>query len=425
MSRSEISSFEGYIGKVFDFAGNLGLLSDGRQYPTKSISSIFLVCFYGTCFRLKAVSAIAEESREGCLSQRVGSISDDTIGYGLNHLDVASVQEFWNVLSKRAKRNGMLRGGEFDDYIVGVLDCIETYSSNKRHCPRCLTRKVTTSKGKVVQYYHRMVVLTLVGYDFPIPIGLEMVKPREGEVKCALRLLKRLVGRLGKRFLDIVIGDAAYCTPYFFKSCEKMGIVPGAVLKENQSDLLQTAMAEKKQLPPKVQEENKKEKLKVWDLPQVIWDTADREVRVIYADRKVKKKTAIKPIEDDASKSGDGAEEEWSDKKRVFAFSKRIDHLSPQLLYKIGIHRWDIDADLFMDMTKHWHLKHKTLHFEKALENLLSIRFISHMVFMFFFYRHINARRAKENQIKSPLKMARRLYRAACQNLYPEVILLE
>jgi hypothetical protein len=279
VSRSEISSFEGYIGKVFCFADNLGLLSDSRQFPTKSIASIFLCCFYGSCFRLKSMAAIEEETRDGCLYHRVGSISDDTIRYGLNHLDVASVQEFWNGLNKRAKRNGMLREGEFDDYIVGVFDCIETYSSYKRHCPRCLTRKVKTSKATVVQYYHRVVVLMLAGYTFPIPIGMEMVKPREGEVWCALRLLKRLVGRLGKRFLDIVIGDAAYCTPRFFKSCEKMGMVPGAVLKENQSDLLHTAMAEKKHLAPKWQRESKKEKLKLWDLPQVIWDTAERGFR--------------------------------------------------------------------------------------------------------------------------------------------------
>lgn len=50
---------------------------------------------------------------------------------------------------------------------------------------------------------------------------------------------------------------------------------------------------------------------------------------------------------------------QWVDKVRVFAFSKQIDHLTAQLVYKIGIRRWDIDADLFMDMTKHWHLNIK------------------------------------------------------------------
>ncbi len=421
MSRSEISSFEGYISKVFHFADNLRLLRDHRDFPSKSMSDIFMSCIYGSTFRLKSIAAIEEETQNGCLSKRVDSLSDDTIQYGLEHLDVKSLQEFWYCLNKRAKRNGMLREGEFAPYIVGVLDCIEVYSSYKRNCPRCLKRLIKTAKGEVIQYYHRVVVMTLVGYDFPIPLGLEFMKPGEGEVECGLRLLKRLVNQLGKRYLDIVIGDAAYCTPRFFKECEKIGFVPGAVLKGNQSDLLQTAIAEKKQRAPVEQWANEEEKLKLWDLPQVIWDTADRDVRVIYAERKVWEKANKNP-NDDGGKKGK-CKGEWVNKLRVFAFSKQIDHLSAKLTYSIGIHRWDIDADLFMDVTKHWHLKHKTLHFENAFENILSIRLISYMIFMFFHHRHINARR--KDKIKSYIRMARHLYRAACQNLYPEFVMLE
>lgn len=94
-----------------------------------------------------------------------------------------------------------------------------------------------------------MLVLTFVGYDFSIVIGMETVNPGEGEKDFVLRLIKRLTQELGKRFIDIVIGDvAAYCSPRFFKECEKYGIVPGAVLKENQLDLLQCAIAEKKKV---------------------------------------------------------------------------------------------------------------------------------------------------------------------------------
>ncbi|MCK4763987.1 MAG: hypothetical protein KAW12_17425, partial [Candidatus Aminicenantes bacterium] len=53
-------------------------------------------------------------------------------------------------------------------------------------------------------YYHRAVVLSLVGYDSPIPIGIEMMKRGEDEVSCALRLLERVVANLGVRFLDWV-----------------------------------------------------------------------------------------------------------------------------------------------------------------------------------------------------------------------------
>jgi len=115
----------------------------------------------------------------------------------------------------------------------------------------------------------------------------------------------------------------------------------------------------------------------------------------------------------------------WEKKKKVFVFSEKINYLPSEVVYSIGRHRWDIDATLFMDMAKNWHLKHKTLHFENAYENMLSIRLISYILFMFFHIRHINSRRKNQNKIKSYIEMARVLYRSACCNLESEIILLE
>ena len=36
-------------------------------------------------------------------------------------------------------------------------------------------------KDSLLPHYHRAVVLILVGYDFPIPIGLEMMKKGKKE----------------------------------------------------------------------------------------------------------------------------------------------------------------------------------------------------------------------------------------------------
>jgi hypothetical protein len=471
MSISQINSFEKYSAKVFDLGHFLSLLEDNRKGPDIDIQNIFMGYYFGSAFRMKATSTIEEESRDGVLKKRVGNISDDTIGYGLDHLNVETVQKGWYMLAKQAKRNGMLRNSPFHDYIVGVFDGIETYSSysEHRHCDRCLSRVVETNSGKKIQYYHRVVVLTLVGYDFPIPIGLEMMKKGEDEVNCALRLLKRIVENLGVRFLDIVIGDALYCTPKFFDECKKLGIHAGAVLKDNQENLLESAKSQKKVTSPLIDMETDEEKLKLWDFGEVFWDTADQDVRVIWAGREVwekervekkgKKKKKKKKKKGKKSEKGEkgemgemgemgkkekkmGKEKEkekekdemnksqslhlqwhWVKKKNVFAFSKEIDHLPSEVVYSIGRHRWDIDANIFMDMVKHWHLKHKTLHFENAYENMLSIRLIAYFVFMFFFYRHINSRRKKK--IKSYIQMAKKLYRSACTDLEPEIILIE
>jgi hypothetical protein len=450
-SQSYIRSFEKYILKVFGLRHFLAFLEDNRKAPDIGIQNIFMAYFWGSVLRMKATSTIEEETRNGVLRKRVVDISDDTIGYGLDHLDVESIQKMWYMLAMRAKRNGMLRNSPFHDYIVGVFDGIETYSSYSAHrnCDRCLSRVVETNRGKKIQYYHRVVVLTLVGYDSPIPIGLEMMKKGEDEVYCALRLLKRVVKNLGVRFLDIVMCDALYCTPNFFSECRKLNVHAGAVLKENQENLLESARSQKKKTEPVLQSKTNKEKLKLWDFGEVFWDTADQDVRVIWADREVlekerpgkkgkkkkkKKKKGkmrakgkkIKKIEAKEGKNKNQSlhpQWNWENKKRVFVFSKKMDHLPSQVLYRIGQHRWDIDAIIFMDMVKHWHLKHKTLHFENAYENMLSIRLIAYFIFMFFFYRHINSRR--KNKIKSYTQMAIMIYRSACTNLEPELILIE
>lgn len=292
---SQLNIFEKYSAKVFDLGHFLSLLEDNRKAPNIDIQNIFMGYYLGSALRMKATSTIEEETRDGVLKKRVGDISDDTIGYGLDHLDVESIQKGWYMLARRAKRNGMLRNSPFHDYIVGVFDGIETYSSysEHRHCDRCLSRVVETNIGKKIQYYHRAVVLTLVGYDFPIPIGLEMMKKGEDEVNCALRLLKRIVKNLGVRFLDIVICDAVYCTPNFFNECEKLGVHAGAVLKDNQENLLESARSQKKVSPPVIEIETEKEKLKLWDFGEVFWATADQDVRVIWADRKVWEKETV------------------------------------------------------------------------------------------------------------------------------------
>jgi len=410
---SQISYFEKYISKVFKINEILAGLDDLRNHPEIGIKNIFMGYLFSSALRIKATSTIESETQEGVLKKRVGEISDDTIGYGLDRLPIRSVRNSWNMLSKIAKRNGMLRDNPFHDYIVGVFDGIEVYKSYKRQCSRCLTRKIETKKGIRIQYYHRAVVLILAGYDFPIPIGLDMMRKGEDEVSCALRLLNRIVHDLGVRFLDIVIGDALYCIPRFFEECEKLGIFPGAILKDNQENLLETAISMKKRTEPVIKEEYDDEKLELWDLHEVIWDTADTDVRVLWADRKV-----LERDEDSQDKSP-----KWVDKKRVFAFSKKINHLQAKVVYNIGVHRWDIDAIIFMDMVKHWHLKHKTLHFENAYENMLSIRFMAYMLFMFFFFRHINSRR--KSKVKGYINMARILYRSACIYLEPKFIFLD
>lgn len=205
-----------------------------------------------------------------------------------------------------------------------------------------------------------------------------------------------------------VVGDALYCTPAFFSGCHDLGLHPVAVLKDNQHELLREATWQKEDSKPVRVKETKKEKLQVWDLPDVDWATAGHDVRVIWAEREV---WMVK--EEGKRRIG-----HWESKRRVFAFSKTMDHLAEEVAHAIGCHRWDIDASLFQDMTKNCHFKHATLHFTYANENLLTLRLIAYFLFRWFFHRHIDSRR--KEKIKSATRMATLLYQSAVIHLAPD-----
>jgi len=82
---------------------------------------------------------------------------------------------------------------------------------------REVQHKVNGEMQTDIQYYHRIVVVVLVSTEFPIPLGVRFQKNGEGEVACALALLQDLVGQLGRRFLDVLVGDALYLQAPSFK----------------------------------------------------------------------------------------------------------------------------------------------------------------------------------------------------------------
>jgi hypothetical protein len=395
---SRIKQFESYAFKVFKLPDLLESLEDGRSDPDIDIRKVVQGLIYGSALRIKAIAEIERECQEGVLKTRIGPISDDTFGYGLDHVDSIFFHDAWMKIDKIMKRNGMLRENVYEGFVVGVLDGIETLSSYSRSCDRCLERKIEKDGKSLTQYYHRIVVLSLSGFDHPIPLALESMKPKEGEVDCAIRLLERLVGNLGPRFLDVVIGDALFCTPAFFNACKRLGIGAGAVLKDNQHELLQEAQFIKSHSEPVHLQIIKDSEKRMWDLKSVDWATADRDVRVIWTDRK---RSVIKEY-------GKKRTPEVIEKKNVFAFSKDLDQKNAGLLYKIGRNRQHIDSALFQDLTVNCHLKHPALHFPNAYENLLVIRFIAFILMTFFFHRHVNSRR--KNLIEAPTLLVKQVY---------------
>ena len=145
---------------------------------------------------------------------------------------------------------------------------------------REVQHKVDGEMKTEIQYYHRIVVVVLVGTSFPIPLGVRFQKNGEAEVSCALALLQDLVAQLG-RGLDVLVGDALYLQAPFVQEVERLGLVLG-FHPENQPELLHEAERCTQDSPHGVQAEPGRE-IQYWHLPGLDWPVADRPVRVVRA----------------------------------------------------------------------------------------------------------------------------------------------
>jgi hypothetical protein len=123
------------------------------------------------------------------------------------------------------------------------------FPSRHRCCKACSQRKVKVRGQEVIEYYHRGVVCHLVGFNIAVPLDAELIRPGEGEIIAAKRLLERVLERYG-RFIDAVIGDALYFEAPFFNFCSEHKIHVVTVIKGDQRALLQDAKGLFSQMKP-------------------------------------------------------------------------------------------------------------------------------------------------------------------------------
>ena len=274
--------FETYLDKVFGFSDLVSSLPEGREFPQHSWKKVFDAVFLGAAMQIPSLLQIEAQCRNGALAQRIGSISDDTIGYALQRQSPEPVFALSCDIARHLKRNGVLRSDWSRGLVVAAVDGIEICSSFARCCDACMQREVQHKvNGEIrtdIQYYHRIVVVAVVSTPFPIPLGLRFQKNGEGEVSCALALLQDLDQQLGRCFLDVLVGDALYLQSPFIKEVERLGLVWAFTLKENQPDLLREAERFTQASPSGVHTEPDRE-IRYWHVPEVDWPVADEGVK--------------------------------------------------------------------------------------------------------------------------------------------------
>ena len=384
--------FEAYLDKVFGFSALVSALPEGRQFPQHPWKKVFAAVFLGAAMQIPSLLQIEAECHEGALAKRIGPISDDTLGDALERQSPQPVFALSCEIARRLKRNGVLRSAWSRGLVVGAIDGIEICSSFARCCDACMERevqhKVNGEMQTDIQYYHRIVAITLVSTPFPIPLGVRFQKNGEGEVACALALLQDLVDRLGRRYLDVLVGDALYLQAPFVKEVERLGLVWGFTLKENQPELLREAEHFTQGSPTGVHAEPGRE-IRYWHLPEVDWPVADRRVRVVKTVRiEQQRRVTVSEKDGQRTKSKTAVTQESTN---FYATNFDLGTIPPLFISQLGRSRWRIDAEVFQTITTDGHLKHPAVHQSTALVVLTMIRFLAYTLSLVFYHRQVRS----------------------------------
>ena len=221
-------------------------------------------------------------------------------------------------------------------------------------------------------------MVAVVSTPFPIPLGIRFQKDGEGEVSCALALLKDLVGQLGRRFLEVLVGDALYLQSPFVQEVEGLGLDWAFTLKENQPELLREA-ERFTQGPPAGGTSEAGRELRWWHLPEVDWPVADRLVRVIKTVRLDNQRRIEKKVE------------VTREITNFYATNFQLGSIPVLLIHQLGRGRWRIDTEVFQTITVDCHLKHPAVHQSTALVVLTMIRVLAYTLSLVFYQRQVRS----------------------------------
>lgn len=243
-----------------------------------------------------------------------------------------------------------------------------------------------------VQYYHRLVAVVVVSTPFPIPLGIRFQAPGEGEGSCARALLEDLLGRLGRRFVDVLVGDALYLSKSFVEAIEARGLAWVFTVKDNQPDL----MAEVERLtasPPQWQTSGSCEAVQGWHLPEVHWAAADRSMRIVKTVRR-EERTRLR-VQREEGRRVTRKESVWDESTNVYASNVDLLTAAPALLEDLGRRRWRIDTEVFQTLTTECQLKHPAVHqrHDQALMVLTMIRVLAYTLLLVFFHQQVLSHR--------------------------------
>ena len=333
--------------------------------------------------RLRSFNALEQELR---VSKRweawVGSRkpSADTIGRVFAKMSPDELRQILVAIQRSAWRRKAIHLRPGESYRVVAVDGHEIGASRARCCPGCLVREVKVGDETVLEYYHRIVVAQWVGVIPPAILDLERIRPKEGEVPAARRLLERVL-RQHSRLIDVISADALYLEAPFLKQVLDAGKHAVIVMKQERRELYQDAERLRSLIEPQVLVDGPRT-TRLWDLPELSsFTTLNRPVRVVWVEEQTRKRKIV------GGKPKDVLEE----KTWIWVTDIPSAIVPPAKIQRWGHDRWDLENRGFNELTTLWHMDHYFIHDTTAIETLLLTLALAFVTTYLFYGRNLKA----------------------------------
>lgn len=352
-------------------------LTDLRRHPRIGTSVVARSLFVMIVGRLGSLNALEQTQPSSFWRHWLSAAlpSADTLGRVAAQMDLAPVRRALLALYTCLKRNKALPPPRHG-LMPLVLDGHESHSTERRHCPGCLERRISTSRGERVQYYHRHVTALLLGRNFPLLLDAEPQRQGEDEVAAALRLLARLLGSFPRAF-DVVVGDALYTDPRLYTFLLGHGKDALTVLKNENRALLADARTLFEARPPQLFRAGATSR-EVWDLHGfTTWPQVSQPVRVVRS----RETTHTRHQLDGELHTRDA---EW-----VWVTTLSPNRACTQAVVDLGHDRWSIENQGFNETTNRWYADHVYKHHPTALLVFCLMSMVAFNLFYTFFYRNL------------------------------------
>lgn len=374
--------FARYIDKQFDFGNLVAGLTDRRQCPQVPTSSVWLSVFLMFVTRTRSFNSLEQKLRrprmwDGWVGPRKPSA--DTLGESLSVFELDTLRSPMVAMIKRAWRSKAIQLRPNQSMRVVSFDGHELWKSRARCCDRCQVRSVYHKGRKIKEYYHQVVVAQYVGTNPSLPLDLEMVVGREGEITAARRLLSRVLANYS-RLVDVITVDALYLEGPFLRQIVEHGKYFLAVMKQHSRDLYKDADAlrRKRFTPTAFTGDNKKGRL--WDIPNLsTFTTLGTNVRVVWAEEETTSNKMVAGKLQPETKSST-----W-----IWATNLPQATVPATVVQQWGHDRWDVENRCFNEMANHWNMDHCYIHDIRATEALLLTLAIAFTTSYLFFARNL------------------------------------